>query len=344
MSLPSSVSGPIRVGVVGTTTWGTTLAVRLAAQGLDCRLWCRSGEEAERLASARRNTRRLPAIAFPPSLQVSASEIEVARPADLLILAVPSQSLRENARRFASAIGPQTVVLSAAKGLEIGTGRRMSEILEDELRADARPRIAVLSGPNLAGEIARGLPASAVVAARRGDVAGQAQAILTSPTFRIYTQSDVIGVELGGALKNIIALGAGIADGLESGDKSKAALITRGLAEMTRLGVAAGAEARTFAGLAGLGDLVATCSSRLSRNHTVGERLGRGEPLDAIIAGLGQVAEGVPTTRAARGLARELGVEMPIADQLWQVLFAGKPPRQAVTDLMTRAPTTEVRS
>lgn len=333
------MSGPL-FAVAGPTTWGTTLAVLIASRGTDCLLLCRDAAEADRLRSAGAHPRRLPGISFPPGLRPTASLEEVADRAGAILLAVPSETLRANARRLAGAVGPRTIVVSATKGLERGTGRRMTEILAEELGPAAR--LAVLSGPNLAGEIARGLPASTVVAAADPAVAAAVQAALNGPTFRVYTRTDVIGVEFGGALKNIIAIAAGIADGLGAGDNAKAGLITRGLAEMTRLGVAAGADARTFAGLAGLGDLVATCASRLSRNHTTGERLAAGEPLGAITAALGQVVEGVPTTAAACDLARRLGVELPIAEQLHQVLFAGKLPRRAVDDLMTRAPTAEV--
>lgn len=335
------MTASVRVGVIGPTTWGTTLAVLLAQRGIPVRLGCRTAAEAADLAAGYR-PRRLPPVAFPPALQPTTADVAVGD-ADAIILAVPSQRLRENARHLRGRIGGSTILISATKGLELPAAKRMSEVLTEELGAGIDDRIAVLSGPNLAGEIARGLPASAVIAARDPEIARRAQAILTGPTFRVYTQSDPLGVELAGALKNVIAIAAGIGDGLEAGDNAKAGLITRGLAEITRLGVAAGADERTFAGLAGLGDLVATCASRLSRNHTVGERLGRGESLPAILADLGQVAEGVPTTEAACRLARDLGIEVPIAEQLRQVLFEGKPPRRAVSDLMARAPTSEVR-
>jgi glycerol-3-phosphate dehydrogenase (NAD(P)+) len=223
----------------------------------------------------------------------------------------------------------------------MATGRRMSQVLEEELPNHLHPQICVLSGPNLALEIARGKPASTVVASRNGYAAAKAQEMLMSPTFRVYTNEDVIGVELGGALKNIIAIGAGICDGLGYGDNAKAAFITRGLVEITRLGVAAGANPLTFAGLAGMGDLVATCASPLSRNRFVGEQIAKGKRLEEVLASMKNVAEGVYTTVAALRMAKELGVEMPIAQATYQVLFEGLDPRKAVIELMGRPPRPE---
>lgn len=325
-----------KVAVIGTTTWGTTLAVLLARKGLAVYLWARSEAEAQGLNAAREHRERLPGVSFPSTLVVTADLEEGLKEAALVILAVPSQGMRENVQRLRRGLGASSLVLSAAKGLEIGSGARMVEVIAEELGATVLGRMAVLSGPNLAKEIAQGLPATTVVAAFRPEVAERVQSLMMTRRLRIYTHSDVIGVELGGALKNIIAIGAGACDGIGYGDNAKAAFITRGLAEITRLGVAAGANPLTFAGLAGVGDLLVTCSSPLSRNRYVGQELARGRPLAVILAELKQVAEGVPTTKAARALAQRLGVEMPITEQTYRVLFEGVGLQEAVAGLMER--------
>ena len=330
-----------RVAVVGPTTWGTTLAVHLASCGAQVWLLARTEAEAAALAAAGCNARFLPDVPFPQDLAVTHKPSLALDGAEMLVIAVPSSSFRQNVRRIRRHLRPPTIVLSATKGLELETGRRMSQVLEEELPAALHERICVLSGPNLALEIAAGKLATTVVASRSHAAAERAQELLMSPALRVYTSEDVVGVELGGALKNIIAIGAGLADGLGYGDNGKAAFITRGLAEITRLGVAAGASPLTFAGLAGLGDLVATCASPLSRNHRVGQQLARGVPLDKILASMQNVVEGVHTTGAALKMAAELGVEMPIARATQQVLFEGLDPRQAVAELMGRPPRRE---
>lgn len=328
---------PTGISIIGTGSWGTTLAVVLARRGLAVTLWARSEGETQKLQRDGANQVYLPGVAFPPSLGIMSSLEEALGGCRLLLVVVPAQRMRENARRLRPYLGPDTIVVSAAKGLEVETAQRMSEVLAQELGPVWAARIGVLSGPSLAQEIAQGLPASVVAASQDEAVAKEVQALLMMPTLRVYTHTDVVGVELGGALKNIIALGAGIGDGLGYGDNAKAAFITRGLAEITRLGVAMGANPLTFSGLAGLGDLVATCNSRLSRNRFVGEQLGRGRALVEIQAGMVSVAEGIPTTAAARQLAQRYGVEMPITEQMYQVLFEGKPPREGVAELMARA-------
>ena len=327
--------------VVGATTWGTTLAVLLARKGIPVSLLARTPEESAELASSRRNARFLPAVEFPPALAVTGDPGEAVAGASMVILAVPSSTMRQNVLRIRGALVGEPVVLSASKGMEMESGKRMSQVLEELLPDRLRPRISVLSGPNLALEVVEGKPASTVVASRLQEAAAHAQEMLMSPAFRVYTNADTIGVELGGALKNIIALGAGICDGLGYGDNGKAAFMTRGLAEITRLGVAAGASPLTFAGLAGLGDLVATCASPLSRNHRVGGMLAAGRSLDEIRASMQNVAEGVFTAAAAVKLAADLGVEMPIANATYKVLFEGMPPKQAVAELMGRPPRAE---
>ena len=264
-----------KVAVIGTTTWGTTLGIIIARKNIPVTMLARTPQESGELESQRQNSRFLPGVEFPESLRVSHDPEEALYGAGMAILAVPSRSFRDNVRRFRGAIDSRTIVLSASKGLDMETGKRMSQVLEEELPSGHGPGICVLSGPNLALEIAEDKPASTVVASRQTGVAVEAQKVLMSPSFRVYTNEDIIGVELGGALKNVITLGAGICDGLGYGDNGKAAFITRGLAEITRLGVAAGASPITFAGLAGLGDLVATCASSLSRKPFCGPATSR---------------------------------------------------------------------
>lgn len=335
--------GEQRAAVIGTGTWGTMLAVLLARKGLEVRLWARTGEEAQQLETQRENPCRLPGVRFPDTLHVTASLAEALDRCRLVLVAVPAQRMRQNAERIAPYLAPESIVVSATKGLERGTALRMTEVLAQVLPPERHTRLAVLSGPNLAREIAAGLPAVSVVASTDATVARRVQATLFCPQLRVYTNPDPVGVELGGALKNIIAIGAGISDGLGYGDNAKAAFITRGLAEMARLGVACGAHPLTFAGLAGLGDLIATCNSPLSRNHYVGLELAKGRSWPEIQAGMNQVAEGVETTAAARILAERYRVEMPITEQMYQVLFEGKHPRQAVEELLARPPAEEWR-
>jgi glycerol-3-phosphate dehydrogenase (NAD(P)+) len=254
---------------------------------------------------------------------------------------VPSVHLRRNVRQVREFIPAGVPILSATKGLEIDTGKRMSEVLSEELGAAPGNSVCALSGPNLAGEIAAGKPASTVVASGNLSAANRAQEVLNSATFRVYTNDDIVGVELGGALKNIIAIGAGICDGLGLGDNARATFMTRGLAEISRLAVAAGGSPMTLAGLAGMGDLIATCSSKLSRNHQVGERLAEGMTLPEILAAMRNVAEGVNTTAAAVQMAGRLGVEMPIAEATHAVLFDNEPVKSAIARLLGRDPTRE---
>lgn len=328
------------IGVVGATSWGTTLAVLLARRGHRVTLLARTPHEAQALTQAGENRRFLPGLAFPPGLRCTASPAEALGRADLVVVAVPSRSVRENARRIAPFLPLSAVLLHAVKGLEPGTALRISQVLAEEVPSHGE-RLAVLSGPNLAKEIARGLPSSTVVASADRAVAQWVQEAMHTPTFRVYLSRDVVGVELGGALKNIVAIGAGICDGLALGANAKAAFVTRGLAEITRLGVAAGADPLTFAGLAGIGDLMVTCWSPLSRNRTVGERLARGQSLAEVLKGLGQVAEGVHTVAEALRLAQRYGVDMPIAQTTYQVLYEGLPIPQAIQALLGRSPKQE---
>ena len=322
--------------VVGATTWGTTLALLLAGEGRPVTLLARDPGECARLESARENARFLPGVAFPDQMRVSADAAEALSGATLAVIAVPSDRMRENARRVGPHLGGDTVVVSASKGLELPSALRMSEALAEELPSNLYPGICALSGPNLAKEILQGKPASTVVAGATPEAAERAQAALLSGRFRVYTSGDVTGVELGGALKNIVALGAGICDGLEFGENAKAAFVSRGLAEITRLGVAAGAMPITFAGLAGVGDVIATCASRLSRNRYVGEQLALGRSWPEIRASMDNVAEGVNATEAALKIAARLNVEMPIAQTTYRILHEGLSPREAAAELMER--------
>ncbi|MEE9277701.1 MAG: NAD(P)H-dependent glycerol-3-phosphate dehydrogenase, partial [Dehalococcoidia bacterium] len=295
----------MRALVVGTTSWGCTLAIQLQRAGTDTFVLCRTDEEAAQLASQREHRRLLPGIALPESLQFVANPA-AAGALDVIILAVPAQRLRENLRTILPRLSrPLPPLLSASKGLETESNRRMSEVVREELAAAGLTApVAVISGPNIAREIALAQPSTTVVASEDEALTERVRDMLMTPTFRVYTNPDVVGVELGGALKNVVAIGVGIGDALNVGANGRAAFLTRGLAEMARLGVALGANPLTFAGLACLGDLIATASSERSRNRYVGEQLGRGRPLAEILAGMVHVAEGVETTRAARALAR----------------------------------------
>ncbi len=328
---------PERVAVVGSGAWGTTLAIVAARAGNDVTLYVRDPHQAAAMAGAGCNDRFLPGALFPPRLRVTSELGDACRDTALILLVVPSQTMRANARALTPFVGG-AVIVSAAKGLERGTLKRMTEVAREELDAAGRGGrpVCALSGPNLAVEVAAGKPATTVLAGTDLAAAELARDLLMEPQFRCYTNEDVVGVEMGGALKNIIALGAGIGDGLGAGDNAKAAFLTRGIAEVARLGISAGADPLTFAGLAGLGDLVATCASPLSRNRFVGQELAKGRSLAEIQAGMTQVAEGIPTAEAARALGQREGVELPITEQMHAVLFEGKSPIAAIADLMRR--------
>ncbi len=323
-----------KVAIVGTTSWGVTLGVVLARKGLQVRLWARTEQEASELKSTGPKSAPLPHFDFPPQIYVTSSLIEAVTDVNAVIVVVPSQAMRQNIKLIAEYLTVSMLVISAAKGLEVGSNKRMSQVIAEEIEPRFRSNICVLSGPNLSREILGNLPAATVVAAWNDGTARKAQRLLTAPNFCVYTNTDVIGVELGGALKNIIALGAGMADGLGYGDNAKAAFITRGLTEITALGVAMLANVLTFSGLAGLGDLIATCASPLSRNHYVGVELTKGRSLKEITDSMTGVAEGVSTTLAAWNLAQQMGLEMPITEKIYQVLYQGVDPRQAVSELM----------
>jgi glycerol-3-phosphate dehydrogenase (NAD(P)+) len=323
-----------KVAIVGTTTWGITLGVALAVRQAEVRLWARTEDEATRLQNAEFPSESLANVTLPSRLSITSSLDEALAGAKAVILAVPSQRMRENIKAVAPHLDSPMLIVSAAKGLELETNLRMSQVITEEVPPDFQPNICVLSGPNLSQEILRDLPAATVVAAHSETVAKKAQKLLKTPNLCIYTNSDIIGVELGGALKNIIALGAGIVDGLGYGDNAKATFITRGLTEITALGVALGANPLTFSGLTGLGDLVATCSSPLSRNHYVGVELTKGRSLKKITGSMSGVAEGVTTTLVAYNLAQQFRLEMPITEKIYRVLYQGLSPREAALELM----------
>ena len=324
-----------RIAIIGTTTWGKTLGVVLANKGLEVSLWARTEQEAIELRNEGPNPDLIPGVSFPARLSITSIINEALAETEAVILAVPSQTMRKNIRLAGDYLGSSMLVVSAAKGLELVSNKRMSQVIAEEIAPDLQPNICVLSGPNLSREVISNLPSATVVAAGSEAVAERARRLLTGPNFCVYTNTDVTGVELGGALKNIIALGAGMVDGLGFGDNTRAAFITRGLTEIAALGVALGANPLTFSGLAGLGDLIATCTSSLSRNHYVGVELARGHSLDEITGSMTAVAEGVNTTIGARNLARQLGLGMPVTEKIYQVLFEGAAPRQVVAEVVS---------
>jgi glycerol-3-phosphate dehydrogenase (NAD(P)+) len=328
-----------QVGVIGAGAWGTTLAVLLAEAQRPVSLWAHTSEAAERLAHSRVNERYLPGVPLPPNVRVVTDDAFLGEPHRFYLLAVPSAHVRSTVRRLKGRIDPEAPILTVVKGIEEGTHLRMSEVIAQELPGR---RIAALSGPNLAREIAAGKPAGSVVASDDAGLAAELASVLSSDRFRVYTNPDVVGVELCGALKNVMALAAGMVDGLGFGDSAKAGIITRGLAEMTRVGVAAGAHPLTFAGLAGVGDLIATCMSPLSRNRRCGELIASGVPWPEAGEHLSGVAEGVATVAGALELAAVHGVELPIAEQVRAVVFEQRPPLAAVAELMSRAPKDEL--
>jgi glycerol-3-phosphate dehydrogenase (NAD(P)+) len=331
----------VSIGVIGSGAWGTTLALLMANKGIKTVLWEHRPERVAEMQQCRENKLFLPGFRFPEQLRVTSDIAEAVRGKDMLLLVTPSQRMRENVRLLAPYVGKEAILVNASKGIEINTLKRMTEIICEEIPS-ASNRVAALSGPTIAQEVAERKPTAAVVGSTDAQVAIQVRDMLATLRYRIYTTDDVIGVELGGALKNIIAIGAGFSDGMGYGDNAKAAFMTRGLAEIARLGIAAGAHPLTFSGLAGMGDLIATCASHLSRNHQVGERLAAGEKPQDILTSMHSVAEGVFTTKAALQLAERYDVEMPIAKHLSLVLFQGQDPRKAMPQLMMRDPKDEM--
>ncbi len=327
----------LRVSVLGAGSFGTTIA-HLAARNGPVTLWCRRPETADEINREHTHHRYLEGYEIDPGVRATASLEEAVRGADVVVLGVPSVGMRELLGEVAPHIRPWVPLVSLAKGLEPETNLRMTEVIREVLPDHGA---GALTGPNLAKEIMAGMAAASVIAFEDREVARQVQSVFNSGLFRVYTNPDVIGCELGGALKNVIAIAAGMGDGLGVGDNTRAAIISRGLAELTRLGVAMGGEPATFAGLAGVGDLVATCSSHQSRNRFVGEQLGRGLDIQEIIASMQQVAEGVKTTRVVMDLGEKYGVDLPIARDVYEVLYEGKTALQAYRGLVRRDPGAE---
>jgi glycerol-3-phosphate dehydrogenase (NAD(P)+) len=321
-----------KIAIIGTTSWGITLSILLANKGCDVRLWARTQREANKLRKS--GTDRFPDITVPKEITITHQISEALNEVSAVILPVPSESMRQNISRVANHLTKSMIIISASKGMEIGSNKRMSQVIAEEINPRFAANICVLSGPQLSQEIIHQRPAAAVVAAEDKDTAKKAQKLLTCPNFCVFTNTDMVGVELGGALKNIVALGAGIADGLGYGDNAKAAFMTRGLTEITALGMALGANPLTFSGLAGLGDVITTCASPLSRNHFVGVELAKGKSLAEILERMNQVAEGVNTTLVAHNLAQQLGLEMPITEKIYQVLYENADPKLAAIELI----------
>ena len=324
----------LNIAVLGDGGWGTTLAVLLSKKSFKVTLWGAFKDYAAYLNRKRINTKFLPNIRIPKEIEITHDLGRVVKEKQVIIFAIPSQYMRSILRRFKkSDYDPDAVYLSVTKGIEMSSLKRMSEVIYDEL---GNIRLAVLSGPTIAREVAKGIPTTAVVASGDKDLRKYLQGIFMTERFRIYTNDDVIGVELGGSLKNIIAIACGISDGLGFGTNTKAALLSRGLVEISRLGQSMGAKVRTFTGISGLGDLVTTCISPYSRNRFVGEQIGRGKSLSQIKAHMQMVAEGIPTTKSAYVLSLKYKVDMPITEEIYSVLYKNKSPLKAVRDLMTR--------
>jgi glycerol-3-phosphate dehydrogenase (NAD(P)+) len=324
------------IGVIGAGSWGTTLADLLAKKGHAVTLWAYEPELVSEMAATGINSIFLPGVPLSPRLKFTNSLREAVAGKGLLLFVVPSQVVRIVVREALPHLPGDAVIVSASKGIELDTLMTVSQLYEELIPPALFRRFSVLSGPSFAREVAQEMPTAVVAAAAEAEVARRVQEIFTTPYFRVYTNTDIMGVELGGAIKNVIALAAGISDGLGFGNNTRAALITRGLAEMARLGRAMGARSETFAGLAGMGDLVLTCTGDLSRNRTVGIKLGKGMSLAEILAEMRMVAEGVKTAESARNLAARLGVDMPITEKVYSVLYKEKPAREAVVELMSR--------
>ncbi len=323
-----------RIAVLGAGSWGTTLAILLAKKGHEVGLWEYLKEQAERLDRERENRQFLPRISIPKKIFISSNLKEIVKEKEIILIVLPSQTLREVMGKLSKIrISKKVVLVSATKGLEVGTNLRMSQIIKSYFPQN---RIVVLSGPSHAEEVSREISTAIVASAPTFKLVQEIQEAFTTPYFRVYTNPDTIGVELGGALKNIIAIASGICDGLGLGDNSKAALMTRGIAEIARLGIAMGSKKETFAGLSGMGDLITTCISKHRRYRGLGERIAKGKKLEEAQREIGMVTEGVPTTKSAYELARKYKVEMPITEELYRVLFGGKDPRDAEFELMTR--------
>ena len=330
------------IAILGSGSWGTALAVMLFNNGHNVNLWEFFPDRAEKIDSTRLNPEFLPGVKIPSQIAVSSHLKETVRNKDIIIIAVPSHIVRSVGEKLARIPIPNSLIVSASKGIENDTLLRMSEVIQETIPDLNQDRIAVLSGPSHAEEVGKELPTVVVAASSSTETACCIQEIFMNPAFRVYTNSDVIGVELGGSFKNVIAIAAGISDGVGFGDNTKAALLNRGIVEIIRLGVAMGADKHTFAGLTGMGDLIVTCTSQYSRNRYLGEQIGKGKKLKKITEEMVQIAEGVRTTKSVHDLSRKYQIEMPISTEVYRVLFENKNPRRAVYDLMTRDPKKEI--
>jgi len=328
--------GKVKIGVVGAGSWGTALANLLALKGFKIDLWVFEKEVKDQIESYRENKVFLPGISLSDQIYPSNDIEAVVKEKDLVLIVVPSHVMRETASKIREHISKETVVVSASKGIENKTHLTMSGVLREIFQEISGDSFAVLSGPSFAGEVVRRVPTVVSVASKNQKVASFVQHVFATPYFRVYTNNDMIGVELGGSVKNVIAIASGIIDGLGLGLNTRAALITRGLTEMRRLGLKLGANPRTFAGIAGVGDLVLTCTGDISRNHTVGKKIGEGMKLNEILSEMRMVAEGVKTAKSVYNLSRKLGVEMPISQEVYHVLYDDVAPKEAVRRLMTR--------
>jgi len=324
------------IGVIGAGAWGTALAMLLADKGHAVTLWMYEKDLAEETTRTRENRVYLPGFTLAPSIRVTSSLEAAVRDKPILLSVVPSHTVRPTATLFAPFLTRDAIIISASKGIEIETVMPLSDVFQDVLPREFHNRLCFLSGPSFAKEVAQKMPTAVALASYDAAIGKRAQDLLSNSYFRVYTNPDVIGVELAGSLKNVVAIAAGVLEGMGYGYNTMAALLTRGLAEMARLGVAMGGSPATFSGLAGMGDLVLTCTGGLSRNRSLGVRLGKGEKLADIMNGMKTVAEGVKTARAARDLAKKHGIEMPIVDEIHQLLYEGKDPKRAISDLMTR--------
>jgi glycerol-3-phosphate dehydrogenase (NAD(P)+) len=325
-----------KIGVIGAGAWGTALALLLADSGHHVALWMFEKDLAEETTRTRENRVYLPGFTLPAAITVTSSLESAVKDSSLLLSVVPSHTVRAVTKQYASFLPKDVIIVSASKGIEIETLMPLSDIFRDVLPAEFHNRLCFLSGPSFAKEVARKMPTAITLASYDEVIGKKAQEVLSNAYFRVYTNRDVIGVELAGSLKNVVAIAAGALEGMGFGYNTMAALLTRGLAEMARLGVAMGGSLNTFSGLAGMGDLVLTCTGGLSRNRTLGTRLGKGEKLDDIMKGAKTVAEGVKTAKAARELAKKYDIEMPIVEEVYQILYEGKDPKLALQDLMTR--------
>ena len=324
-----------KIAVLGAGSWGTALAIILAEKNHKVNMWERDKKIAEKLNSERENTKLLPNIKFPDSLKVSADLDKVLEEAEFIIFSVPSQALREVVAKISEKIKDNMILINTAKGIEIKTGESLSEVMKDEIKGKYHKNIVVLSGPTHAEEVAQKLPTT-IVAVGELENAKKVQELFNAEYFRVYVSEDIVGAEIGAAVKNCLAIGAGIIDGMGYGDNAKAAMITRGVAEMIRFGKALGADEKTFTGLTGIGDLIVTCASKHSRNRYVGEKLGQGESIENILNGMVMVAEGVPTVKAVYFKMLELEIDMPIVKAIYQIIYEGANPKEKVKELMKR--------